>query len=120
MSGAQDHASHIAQVPGEPGLRLRAIHDMVLKLAPGAEPVISYRMPAFRFEGAILIYFEAFKQHVGIYPPLRSENVFAEIRPFMGLKGNFKFPHAAPLPLEIIKRLITVRIAENRARREKR
>ncbi len=118
MTSAPDHASHIAQVPGEPGERLQAIDRLVLELAPGAEPIISYRMPAFRFEGAILIYFEAFKQHTGIYPPLRAENVFAEIKPFMGPKGNFKFPHNAPLPLDIIKRLITTRIAENRARRD--
>ncbi len=118
MTDAQAHQSHIARMAGEAGLRLRAIDNLVLELAPGAEPIISYRMPAFRFEGAILIYFEAFKSHTGIYPPLRAENVFAEIRPFMGPKGNFKFPHDAPLPLDIIKRLITVRIAENRARRK--
>lgn len=116
MSGAQDHAAHIAQVPGEPGLRLQAIDRLVLELAPGAEPIISYRMPAFRHEGYILIYFEAFKQHIGIYPPLRQKNVFDEIRPFMGPKGNFKFPHTAPLPLDIIRRLICVRLDENKAR----
>jgi uncharacterized protein YdhG (YjbR/CyaY superfamily) len=116
MTGAQDHETHIARVAGEPGLRLRAIDQLVLELAPGALPIISYRMPAFRFEGAILIYFEAFKSHTGVYPPLRAKNVFAEIKPFMGPKGNFKFPHDAPLPIEVIKRLITVRIAENRAR----
>lgn len=118
MTAALDHASHIGQVPGEPGLRLQAIDKLILDLAPEAEPIISYRMPAFRFEGTILIYFEAFKQHTGVYPPLRAENVFAEIKPFMGPKGNFKFPHNAPLPLDILKRLITTRIAENRARRE--
>jgi uncharacterized protein YdhG (YjbR/CyaY superfamily) len=117
MTSAEDHASRISRVSGEPGLRLRAIDQLVLELAPGAEPIISYRMPAFRFEGAILIYFEAFKQHTGIYPPLRAENVFAEIKPFMGPKGNFKFPHSAPLPMDIIMQLITTRIAENRTRR---
>lgn len=119
MTGAQDHISRIEQVAGEPGERLRAVHRLVLDLAPDAEPIISYRMPAFRFGGAILIYFEAFKKHIGIYPPLRSQNVFDEIRPFMGPKGNFQFPHSAPLPLDIIKRLITTRMAENRARRAK-
>jgi uncharacterized protein YdhG (YjbR/CyaY superfamily) len=117
MTAAQDHAALIAQVEGEPGDRLRAIHDLVLKLAPGAEPIVSYRMPAFRFEGAILIYFASFKRHIGVYPPLRAHNVFDEIKPFTGPKGNFQFPHDKPLPLDVIERLVTLRIAENRARR---
>lgn len=117
MTAAEDHDALIALLAGDPGDRLRAIHDLVLRLVPGAEPIVSYRMPAFRFESAILIYFASFKRHTGIYPPLRAQNVFAEVTPFMGPKGNFQFPHSAPLPLDIIEQLVLLRIAENRARK---
>ena len=116
MTAADDHETLIAQVAGAPGDRPRAIHDLVLRLAPGAEPIVSYRMPAFRLDGRILIYFASFKYHTGVYPPLKPDHVFPELRPFMGPKGNFQFPHSSALPLDIIERLITVRIAEVRAR----
>ena len=41
----------------------KTIHEAALE----AEEVISYQMPAFKFKG-ILVYFAAFKKHIGFYP----------------------------------------------------
>ena len=41
----------------------KTIHEAALE----AEESISYQMPAFKFKG-ILVYFAAFKKHIGFYP----------------------------------------------------
>ena len=51
---------------------LERIRRTVRKAAPDAEEVISYRMPAFRQNG-ILIYFAAFKKHIGLFPPVSGD-----------------------------------------------
>jgi hypothetical protein len=44
---------------------LQKIRATVAAVAPGAEEVISYRMPAFRQNG-ILLYFAGFSHHIGV------------------------------------------------------
>jgi hypothetical protein len=56
---------------------LTKIRSTIRNAAPAAEEVISYRMPAFKLNG-ILVYFAAFKKHIGLYPPVRGERKAAE------------------------------------------
>jgi uncharacterized protein YdhG (YjbR/CyaY superfamily) len=51
---------------------LERIRLTIRAAAPGAEEKISYRMPAFTLGGA-LIYFAAFKKHIGLYPPVKGD-----------------------------------------------
>ena len=74
---------------------------------------ISYKMPAFTLDGD-LIYFAAFKKHVGIYPPVRGDaKLNKELSRFRGEKGNLKFPLDEPIPYELIGRLVKFRIKEH-------
>ena len=63
---------YIATVP--PGVQaiLRKIRATVAATAPDASEKISYRMPAFA-QGGILIYFAAFKNHIGVFPPVSGD-----------------------------------------------
>ena len=42
----------------------------IRETAPQAEETISYGIPALKQRG-ILVYFAAFKNHIGLYPPVR-------------------------------------------------
>jgi uncharacterized protein YdhG (YjbR/CyaY superfamily) len=87
--------------------RLEAIAGIVRKIVPHAQPTISYGMPAFR-AGRIIIYFAAFRKHVGIYPPVAGPpELLAELEPYRGPKGNLLFPHAGSLPLALIGKVVT-------------
>jgi uncharacterized protein YdhG (YjbR/CyaY superfamily) len=67
---------------------LKKIRLTIRQAAPDAQEKISYKMPAFTLDGD-LIYFAAFKKHVGIYPPVRGdENLSKEIARYRGEKGN--------------------------------
>ncbi len=83
---------------------LEEIRRVVRAAAPEAEELISYRMPAFRQHG-ILIYFAAFKQHIGVFPPVSGDARLAQaLAPYAGPKGNLKFPMDGKLPSALLRR----------------
>ena len=89
---------------------LQRIRAIVHKHAPQAQELISYQMPAFKLNG-ILIYFAAFKQHIGLYPPVRgSAELLAAVAPYAGPKGNLKFPLNQTIPYDLIERIVIERV----------
>ena len=89
---------------------------MVREAAPGSEEVISYRMPAFRQDG-ILIYFAAFKGHIGVFPPVSGDpKLELALAPYAGPKGNLKFPLERPMPYALIRRIVKLRLKQHQAK----
>jgi uncharacterized protein YdhG (YjbR/CyaY superfamily) len=84
--------------------------------APDAQEVISYQMPAFMQNG-ILIYFAAFKKHIGVYPPVRGNAALEKAAaPYAGEKGNLRFALDKPIPLDLIERIVRFRVGQNQAK----
>jgi uncharacterized protein YdhG (YjbR/CyaY superfamily) len=109
---------YIAQFSTEVQTILREIRSTIRSEAPEAEEIISYRMPAFRFHG-ILVYFAAFKQHVGLYPPVSGDKAIEKaIAPYAGPKGNLQFSLNEPIPLSLIRRIVKLRVKQNLAKVE--
>ncbi len=82
------------------------IRALVRASVPQAKETISYRVPAFQLSH-IFIYFAAFKQHIGIYPPVKgSEALNKALKPYRGEKGNLRFPLDQPMPYALIKRVV--------------
>jgi uncharacterized protein YdhG (YjbR/CyaY superfamily) len=94
---------------------LERIRATIRKAAPGAEEKISYQMPTFTLDGH-LVYFGAFKKHIGFYPPVRDEILRHETSIYEGEKGNLKFPLDKPIPYALIGRIVKVRVRENQER----
>ena len=116
MATATTVDAYIADFPPEIRKRLEKVRATIRKAAPQAEEVISYRIPAYRLEGA-LIYFAGFAQHIGMYPAPRSSAEFHdELAAYAGGKGTVQFPHDKPLPLDLIRRIVSFRVADNLAR----
>jgi uncharacterized protein YdhG (YjbR/CyaY superfamily) len=66
--------------------------------APNAQETISYQMPTFTLHG-VLVYFAAFKNHIGFYPPVRGDaRLEKAISSYAGEKGNLRFPLDQPIP----------------------
>ncbi len=77
---------------------------------------MSYRMPAFALHG-ILIYFAAFKTHIGIFPPVRGDaKLKAAVARYAGPKGNLKFPLDEPIPYALVARIVKARVKQNLAK----
>src|SRR5438128_606451 len=101
---------YIAAFPPKVQSILEKIRATVRKAAPQATEKISYRMPAF-IQGRVLIYFAAFKNHIGVYPPVRGdEKLMKQISPYKGEKGNLRLPLDEPIPYGLISRIVKSRL----------
>ncbi len=83
---------------------LRRVLAVVRKAVPRSSRVISYGIPAFKQE-RVFIYCAAFKRHIGIYPPVRSDaKLRTALKPYANAKGNLTFPLNEPMPMALIAR----------------
>ena len=101
----------------EPEVRaiLQKVRATVRAAAPGATEVISYRMPALKQHG-VLVYFAAFKSHIGFYPPIRGNSKLEqEASVYAGEKGNLRFPLDKPIPYRLIGALTKLRAKQDAA-----
>jgi uncharacterized protein YdhG (YjbR/CyaY superfamily) len=112
---AIDIDGYIAAQPEAVRPLLEQVRAAVRRAAPEATEVISYRIPAFRQHG-VLVYFAAFKRHIGFYPPVQDDtDLQAAAAPYAGEKGNLRFPMDRPLPLDLIERITRLRLAQDLA-----
>lgn len=95
----------------EPAKRaeLERIRSIVKKLVPEAQEVISYGIPTFKYKGAPLIYFAAFKDHLSVFPgaPLEIKD---KLKGYKLGKGTIQFTVDKPLPEAIIQELVASRL----------
>lgn len=104
---------YISSFPEEVQIKLEQIRSTILKAAPLAEEVISYGMPAFKYHG-ILMYFAAYKNHIGFYPTGSGiKNFKNEISVFKTSKGTVQFPLDKKVPLSLISKITKFRVKEN-------
>ncbi|MBN9120256.1 MAG: DUF1801 domain-containing protein [Planctomycetes bacterium] len=117
-----DIDGYISQFLSDVRAVLQNVREAIRRAAPDAEETISYQMPAFRQHG-ILVYFAAWKEHVGLYPPISGDSAIERaVARYAGPKGNLQFPLDEPMPLALIERIVKLRVkqdAERAARRKK-
>jgi uncharacterized protein YdhG (YjbR/CyaY superfamily) len=93
---------------------LAAVRRTILEIVPDAEETISYNVPAFRVDGAIVAGIAAFRDHLSYLP--FSGSVLAqlpdELSGYQMTKSALHFPVDTPLPKTIVEKLIAVRRAE--------
>lgn len=100
--------NYIKAFPKDVQSILEKIRQSIREAVPEAEETISYRMPAFKLNGRILVYFAAFRRHVGLYPPAPTE-FKSEVSKYEGPKGNLKFPVDHPIPYDLVTRIVLFR-----------
>jgi len=105
--------AYIAAFPPEVQAILEKVRLTVRQAAPDAQEIISYQIPAFTLNG-VLVYFAAFKKHIGFYPPIQGDaKLVAAVAPYAGEKGNLRFPLDQPIPYGLIKRMVKLRVKQN-------
>jgi uncharacterized protein YdhG (YjbR/CyaY superfamily) len=93
--------------------KLQQLRKAILQAAPKSVELISYNMPAFKQNGN-LIYYAAYKKHIGLYPTAKPLVVFAEeLTQYKTSKGAIQFPIDKPLPITLIKRIVRYRVKED-------
>jgi uncharacterized protein YdhG (YjbR/CyaY superfamily) len=114
---SQVRAYHAARTP-EVRKHLKRIHDAIKSAAPDAEEVFSYRMPGFRLDGKVLMWYAAWKDHTSMYPitgAVRTKHAKA-IAGYKNSTGTIQFPLMKLPPVTLIKRMVKTRVAEIRGK----
>lgn len=107
---------YIAGFPPAVRAILRRVRRTVRSAAPNAREVISYSMPALKQNG-ILVYFAAFKHHIGLFPPITGDaRLTRAAARYAGPKGNLRFPYDEPIPYELIAALTELRARQDAAK----
>lgn len=105
----------IAKYP--PAIRkiLEAVRKTIRSAAPGAEEVMGYGVPAYKLNKKPLVYFAAFKKHLGFYPA--GSSVFKKFKEELGgyeqAKGTIRFLLDKKIPYGIIRKIVKFRADEN-------
>ncbi len=99
---------------------LEKMRQIIKSVAPDAEELISYGMPAFRYHG-MLVGFAAAKKHYGFYP--WNGSTVAEFKEelvgYVTSKGAIQFPIGKPLPVALIKKIVKARMKQNISKQKK-
>jgi len=105
---------YIAAQPDAAQGILGLVRGAIRKAVPGAEEVISYKIPTYKLHGGVVLYFAGWKRHYSLYPA--GERLVAafkdELASYEVKKGTIRFPLSGPVPVKLIERIAKFRAKE--------
>jgi uncharacterized protein YdhG (YjbR/CyaY superfamily) len=94
------------------------IRKIINESCPDATECISYAMPAYRYYG-ILVYFAAFKKHIGLYAlPSGNEAFQKQLLQYKTGRGSIQFSLDKPIPYKLISKIVKFRVKENLSKKK--
>ncbi|MFN7933446.1 MAG: DUF1801 domain-containing protein [Bryobacteraceae bacterium] len=107
---------YLAALPEPARSTLYQIRSLIRSVVPAeATELISYRIPTFRYKGA-LIGFAAFPKHCSLF--VMSSTLLGkmqqEVKGYKTSKGTIQFPPDKPLPASLIRKIVKARMQENK------
>lgn len=120
MPAAKTTEDYYAACPEWARDALADLRATIREVVPEATETISYGMPTFRdADGRMLVSIAAFKDHCSLFP-LNGHMVAQlgpEAAPYAAGKGTMRFKRGEPLPAELVKRVVRLRLEENAAKK---
>ncbi len=109
---------YLAALPDDRRIVIEGLRRTIRAAAPDAIESIAYDMPAFRLNDTFLVSYAAFKNHFSLFPASAAvvTALGDEIRPYLVGRGTIRFPVNAPIPADLVTRVVTVRLGELAAR----
>ncbi|MDD4298706.1 MAG: DUF1801 domain-containing protein [Bacilli bacterium] len=105
---------YINKFPKDVQIKLHQLRQVIKNATPEVIETISYQMPAFK-TNEILVYFAAYKNHIGFYPTPSAMVVFKdELSKYKTSKGAIQFPLNETLPIELITQIVKFRAKESK------
>ncbi len=118
VTGRSAVDAYIAALPEPRRSGMEQLRAAATGAAPDATEVISYKMPALRLDGRFLVSYDAFKAHYSLFPASDAVVVAlgAELTPHVAGKGTIRFPANQPIPVDLVSRVVAIRIQEVRSK----
>lgn len=89
------------------------IRAIVHEEIPDISETISYGMPAFKYKGKPVLYVGTFKDHMSLFPTSGPvEELKDMLVDYKVAKGTIQFTPDKPIPDDVIKQLIHIRLAQ--------
>lgn len=101
---------YIASFPADVRSKLEALRKTIIKAAPKADEMVAYGMAGYKQNGPLL-YFAAFKNHIGLYP--RIDAFKKQLDKYEGGKGTVKIPLDEPIPLKVVSDMVKHQVIKN-------
>lgn len=118
MESYKNVDEYITKASPEAQPKLVELRTIITELAPDAEEKISYGIVGYIQNGPI-VYFGGFKNHVSLFATASkqvAETFKKELEPYKTSKGTIQFPLNEPLPTELIRKIVSMRVEENAAK----
>jgi uncharacterized protein YdhG (YjbR/CyaY superfamily) len=99
---------------------LERARSAIRKALPQAQEVISYKIPAYKLDGGVVIYFAGWTRHYSLYPVTKEliEPFKDDLGQYEFTNGTMRLPLSEPVPEKLIGRIAKLR-AKAVAEREK-
>ena len=109
---------YLAALPDDRRAWMQRLRETIRAAAPEADEVITYKMPGFRSRDTFLVSYDAYKRHYSLFPASDAvvEACGEELAPYLTGKGTISFPVGLPVPVELVARIVSARVAEVAAR----
>ncbi len=106
--------AYLANLPHDQRDALQSLRVQLHELLPGAQEVMSYRLPTLRYRERMIVSFGASGARCAIY--LLSSTVLEPFRARLGDfqtgKGSVRFPPERPVPPDLLRALVSAKLAE--------
>ena len=113
MKNFQTVDQYFSALPKKERDLLETLRKSIRQAAAQAEEVISYNMPAFKWNG-MLVWYAAYKKHIGLYPRPSAIVAFKdELAEYKTSKGAIQFPIEKGIPTGLVKKIVQFRLKEN-------
>lgn len=118
MDGPTAVDAYLAEQPPAHRAALQHLRATIAAAAPHATETISYQMPAFRDGKRLLVSYAGFKAHCSLFPMSGAviKAIGDELEPYAAGKGTLRFDPANPMPDDLVRRIVAIRLEENAAR----
>lgn len=104
---------YVAAQPDDIQLVLEEIRRTIRDVVPDAGERISYQMPTATTAGHDLVYFAAWKRHIGMYPvPEGDAKLDIDLAPYRAVASTVRFPYNRPIPYDLIARMVQALAAQ--------
>ena len=111
---------YLAALPPEIKSALENLRSLIKAAAPHAEELISYRIPTYKYHGA-LVHFMAHPRHLSFVTASKVivDSIKDELKGFKTSGTTIHFTPEKPLPAELVIKIVQARMAENEANKKK-
>lgn len=107
-----DVDTYLATLPLDGRKAFTAVRARIHAAVAGLGETISYKMPAVTRRGDIVLFFAAWKHHIGMYPiPTFDDPLEARVAPFRAATDTVRFPYKQAIPDGLIEDLTTTIVA---------